>query len=58
MASSPCRVGLRDLVEGGFVAGGVTEDYCNYPNPFKAGKQETTIIYDLEEDAKVTIKHI
>jgi len=39
----------------GFVAGSVIENYCNYPNPFKAGKQETTIIYDLEEDAKVTI---
>ena len=39
----------------GFVAGDVIENYCNYPNPFKAGKEETTIIYDLVEDAKVTI---
>jgi flagellar hook assembly protein FlgD len=38
-----------------FAMGGLIEEYCNYPNPFKAGKQETTIIYDLEEDAKVTI---
>jgi len=39
----------------GFVAGALVENYSNYPNPFKAGKQETTIIYDLEENAKVTI---
>jgi len=39
----------------GFVAGALVENYSNYPNPFKAGKQETTIRYELEEDAKVTI---
>ncbi|MBA7527475.1 hypothetical protein ES705_19651 [subsurface metagenome] len=38
-----------------FAMGGLIEKYSNYPNPFKAGKQETTIIYDLEENAKVTI---
>jgi len=38
-----------------FAMGGLIEGYSNYPNPFKAGKQETTIIYDLQENAKVTI---
>jgi len=39
----------------GFAMGGLIEEYSNYPNPFKAGKQETTIRYNLEEAAKVTI---
>ena len=38
-----------------FAMAGLIGEYSNYPNPFKAGKEETTIIYDLEEDAKVTI---
>lgn len=38
-----------------FAMGGLIEEYSNYPNPFKAGKEETTIRYVLEKDAKVTI---
>ena len=39
----------------GFVMGGLIERYSNYPNPFKAGKEKTTIEYYLEKEAKVTI---
>ena len=39
----------------GFAMGGLIERYSNYPNPFKAGKEKTTIEYYLEKDAKVTI---
>jgi len=49
------RITNTEYCVRGFVAGALVENYSNYPNPFKAGKQETTIIYDLEEDAKVTI---
>jgi len=49
------RVTNTEYCVRGFVAGALVENYSNYPNPFKAGKQETTIIYDLEENAKVTI---
>ncbi len=38
-----------------FAMGGLIEEYSNYPNPFKAGKEYTTIRYVLEKDAKVTI---
>jgi hypothetical protein len=40
---------------GGLAAGALIENYCNYPNPFKAGKEDTTIRYELKEDAKITI---
>jgi len=49
------RITNTEYCVRGFVAGALVENYSNYPNPFKAGKQETTIIYDLEENAKVTI---
>jgi len=49
------RITNTEYCVRGFVAGDVIENYCNYPNPFKAGKEETTIIYDLKEDAKVRI---
>jgi len=49
------RITNTEYCVRGFAMGGLIEEYSNYPNPFKAGKQETTIIYDLQENAKVTI---
>jgi hypothetical protein len=35
---------------------GLNESYINYPNPFAAGRQSTTIEYFLETDSKVSLK--
>ncbi len=35
---------------------GLNESYINYPNPFAAGRQSTSIEYFLEADAKVSLK--
>jgi len=48
------RTNIKYFV-GGFAAGALIENYCNYPNPFKAGKENTTITYELKKDAKITI---
>jgi len=35
---------------------GLNESYINYPNPFAAGRQSTTMEYFLETDAKISLK--
>ena len=41
---------------GTLTAAGLEESYANFPNPFEAGREETTFVYSLSGDAAVTLR--
>lgn len=41
---------------GTFTPGEFSASYSNFPNPFAAGREQTTFVYFLDEDAEVTLR--
>ncbi len=41
---------------GTFAAAGLADSYANFPNPFAAGREATTFVYDLPSAARVTLR--
>ena len=41
---------------GHFTGQNLAESYANFPNPFAAGREPTTFVYSLRDDASVTLR--
>jgi len=41
---------------GGFTAPQLEDSYANFPNPFAAGRETTTIVYSLASPASITLR--
>ena len=41
---------------GHFTGLSLSESYANFPNPFAAGREVTTFVYTLQDEAQVTLR--